>query len=70
MIYELLIRDFFASNDRSYQNLIDTLGYFKRMGVNAIELMPVMEFNGNSSWGYNPTFMFAPDKAYGTKNTA
>jgi 1,4-alpha-glucan branching enzyme len=67
MIYELLIRDFFASNDRSYQNLIDTLGYFKRMGVNAIELMPVMEFNGNSSWGYNPTFMFAPDKAYGTK---
>ncbi len=68
VIYELLIRDFFAENDRSYDNLIDTLSYFKSLGVNVIELMPVQEFNGNSSWGYNPTFMFAPDKAYGTKN--
>src|SRR5690606_21715214 len=30
--------------------------------------MPIMEFNGNESWGYNPAFMFAPDKYYGTKN--
>jgi 1,4-alpha-glucan branching enzyme len=67
-IYELLIRDFFDSGNRNYQNLMDTLGYFKRLGINAIELMPVMEFNGNESWGYNPTFMFAPDKYYGTKN--
>ncbi|MBL7849496.1 MAG: T9SS type A sorting domain-containing protein [Cyclobacteriaceae bacterium] len=68
VIYELLVRDFFDSNNRNYQNLIDTLSYLKRLGVNAIELMPVMEFNGNDSWGYNPTFLFAPDKAYGTKN--
>lgn len=68
IIYELLIRDFFDTNNRSYNNLIDTITYFKNLGVNAIELMPVQEFNGNSSWGYNPTFMFAPDKAYGTKN--
>ncbi|HYF70035.1 MAG TPA: alpha-amylase family glycosyl hydrolase [Ohtaekwangia sp.] len=68
VIYELLIRDFFDEQNRSYQNLIDTLSYFKRLGINAIELMPIMEFNGNDSWGYNPTFMFAPDKAYGTKN--
>lgn len=68
IIYELLVRDFFGENDRSYQNLIDTLTYFQNLGVNVIELMPVQEFNGNSSWGYNPTFMFAPDKAYGTKN--
>ncbi len=68
IIYELLIRDFFEANDRSYNNLIDTLTYFQNLGINAIELMPVQEFNGNSSWGYNPTFMFAPDKAYGTKN--
>jgi 1,4-alpha-glucan branching enzyme len=68
IIYELLIRDFFGPDDRNYQNLIDTLGYFKRLGINAIELMPVMEFNGNESWGYNPTFLFAPDKYYGTKN--
>jgi len=68
VIYELLIRDFFANGQRNYQNLIDTLGYFKRLGINAIELMPVMEFNGNEGWGYNPTFMFAPDKYYGTKD--
>lgn len=68
VIYELLIRDYFESPNRNYQNLIDTLNYLKRLGVNAIELMPVTEFNGNESWGYNPTFMFAPDKYYGTKN--
>ncbi len=68
VVYELLLRDFFDNGNRNYQNLIDTLSYLKRLGVNAIELMPVMEFNGNESWGYNPTFMFAPDKYYGTKN--
>jgi len=68
VIYELLIRDYFESSDRNYQNLIDTLSYLKRLGINAIELMPIMEFNGNESWGYNPAFMFAPDKYYGSKN--
>lgn len=68
VIYEVLIRDFFGSNGRTYKNLADTLGYLKRLGVNAIELMPIMEFNGNESWGYNPAFMFAPDKYYGPKN--
>ena len=43
------------------------LSYLKAMGVNAIELMPVQEFDGNDSWGYNPCFFFAMDKAYGTK---
>lgn len=68
VVYDLLIRDYFDSNNRNYQNLIDTLTYLKRLGVNAIQLMPVTEFNGNDSWGYNPAFMFAPDKYYGTKN--
>jgi 1,4-alpha-glucan branching enzyme len=68
VVYEVLLRDYFDAGKRNYQNLIDTLSYLKRLGVNAIELMPVMEFNGNESWGYNPTFMFAPDKFYGTKN--
>ncbi|PTX18437.1 putative secreted protein (Por secretion system target) [Pontibacter mucosus] len=64
VVYELLLRDFVAT--RNYKTLADTLGYFKRLGINAIQLMPVMEFTGNESWGYNPTFFFAPDKAYGT----
>ncbi len=66
VIYELLIRDFVSTHN--YQTLIDTLSYLKTLGVNAIELMPVMEFSGNESWGYNPTFHLAPDKYYGTKN--
>lgn len=68
VVYELLVRDFFEDGDNNYQTLIDTIGYFKKLGINAIELMPIMEFGGNNSWGYNPQFMFAPDKAYGTKN--
>lgn len=67
VIYELLIRDYFAEGDRNYTMLTDTLDYLKKLGVNAIELMPIMEFNGNDSWGYNPAFMFAPDKYYGQK---
>ncbi len=64
-IYELLVRDFVQS--RTYQTLTDSLAYLKRLGINTIELMPVMEFTGNDSWGYNPIFYLAPDKAYGTK---
>ena len=63
VIYELLVRDFLAAHD--WKTLTDTLDYFSRLGVNAIELMPVHEFEGNESWGYNPSFYFAPDKYYG-----
>ncbi|AQG79871.1 alpha-amylase family glycosyl hydrolase [Spirosoma montaniterrae] len=66
IVYELLVRDFSAA--RTYQAVIDSLPYLKRLGVTTIELMPIMEFAGNDSWGYNPIFFFAPDKAYGTKN--
>ncbi|MFH1213297.1 MAG: alpha-amylase family glycosyl hydrolase [Candidatus Neomarinimicrobiota bacterium] len=64
VIYELLIRDFI--DDHCYQTLTDTLDYLQNLGINAIELMPISEFEGNSSWGYNPSFYFAPDKYYGT----
>ena len=63
IIYELLLRDFIAEHD--YQALKDTLNYLKQLGVNAIELMPVMEFEGNLSWGYNPSYHYALDKYYG-----
>ncbi|NNE47496.1 MAG: T9SS type A sorting domain-containing protein [Rhodothermales bacterium] len=63
VIYEMLIRDFISNHD--YATLIDTLDYIERLGVNAIELMPVAEFDGNDSWGYNPAFHLAPDKYYG-----
>lgn len=63
VVYELLLRDFLAKHD--YDTLADTLDYIERLGVNAIELMPVSEFDGNESWGYNPSFHFALDKYYG-----
>lgn len=66
VIYELLLRDFIAAHD--WKTLRDTLSYLKRLGVNAIEIMPVTEFEGNNSWGYNTFQYFAPDKYYGTKN--
>ncbi len=66
VIYELLLRDFLAAHD--WKTLTDTLNYFTRLGVTAIELMPFNEFEGNESWGYNPSYYFAPDKYYGPKN--
>ncbi|NNK82078.1 MAG: alpha-amylase, partial [Flavobacteriaceae bacterium] len=65
IIYEVLIRDFDA--DRNFQDLIDRIDYFKNLNINAIQLMPVMEFEGNESWGYNTSFHLALDKFYGTE---
>ena len=66
VIYELLVRDFVGTH--SYKTLTDTLNYLVNLGVNAVELMPVNEFEGNDSWGYNSNYMFALDKYYGTPN--
>jgi len=66
VIYELLIRDFISGD--YIKTVKDSLNYLQKLGINAIELMPISEFEGNDSWGYNPSFYFAPDKAYGTKN--
>ncbi len=64
VIYELLIRDFDALH--SFDAVRSRLDYLQELGVNAIELMPVSEFDGNESWGYNPSFHMALDKFYGT----
>ncbi|HNW50704.1 MAG TPA: alpha-amylase family glycosyl hydrolase [Prolixibacteraceae bacterium] len=65
-IYELLVRDF--TTQHTYQSVIDKLNYLSDLRINVLELMPVSEFEGNNSWGYNPSFYFAPDKYYGPKN--
>ncbi len=71
LIYELLLRDFTGTEGQALGNgtvrqAMGHLDYLQWLGVNAIELLPINEFNGNISWGYNPNFYFAPDKAYGT----
>lgn len=71
IIYEMLLRDFTGTEGKAEGNgtvkgALEKLPYLKTLGINAIELLPINEFNGNISWGYNPNFYFAPDKAYGT----
>lgn len=64
VIYELLLRDF--TTKKSLAEAITKLDYLSKLGITAIELMPIQEFDGNNSWGYNPNAYFAPDKAYGS----
>lgn len=66
VVYEVLVRDF--GSNRNFQDLIDKIDYFKNLKINAIELMPIMEFEGNESWGYNTAFHLALDKFYGTSD--
>ena len=65
VIYEVLFRDFTTSQD--IEGAMAQLDYIENLGVNAIELMPIQEFDGNLSWGYNPNHWFALDKYYGTR---
>ena len=66
IIYEMHLRDF--TSEGSFKGAQAKIPYLKELGINAIELMPTNEFEGNDSWGYNPSFYFATDKAYGTKD--
>lgn len=65
VIYELLIRDF--DELHSFNAVKARLDYLQDLGINAIEFMPINEFDGNLSWGYNPSFHMAVDKYYGTR---
>ncbi|WP_345368660.1 alpha-amylase family glycosyl hydrolase [Algivirga pacifica] len=66
VVYEMHIRDF--TDEDTYKAAMARLDHIDELGANAIHLMPINEFEGNDSWGYNPNFYFAPDKYYGTKN--
>ncbi len=71
ILYELCVRDF-AGEKRGggarfgdFAGVQTRLDHLARLGINAIELMPVSEFPGDSSWGYNPVFYMAPKWIYG-----
>ncbi len=66
VIYETHIGSF-AASDRpgDLAGLAGKLGYIRDLGVTAIELMPVAEFAGDYSWGYNPACPFAVESTYG-----
>lgn len=61
VIYELHVRDFGGN----FQGVLDRLDYLTSLGINAIEFMPLTEFPGEISWGYNPKFFYAVESAYG-----
>ncbi len=67
VIYELHIGTFHASKETvgSFATAIEKLPYLKSLGINAIELMPLAEFAGDYSWGYNPAHPFSVETAYG-----
>ena len=86
VIYELHVRGFTrdassgVSAPGTFQGIIEKLPYLEDLGINAIELMPVFEFdemrnersvNGNmllDYWGYNPVSFFAPNTSYASKS--
>lgn len=65
VIYEMLFRDFTTS--QNIAGAMEQLDYIETLGVNAVQLMPIQEFDANLSWGYNPNHWFALDKYYGTR---
>lgn len=74
-IYEAHVRGFTASADISpekqgtYEGMTEKISYLKELGVNAIELMPIQEFDENEEnrvnyWGYNTLHFFQPKRSY------
>ncbi len=70
VIYELHVGDFSGGEDDpfargKYKHVVEKLDYLSDLGVNAIEVMPVKEYPGDHSWGYNPRHFFATESSYG-----
>ncbi len=61
VIYELHPATFAGNLDA----VAERLDLLVQLGVNCIELMPVAEFAGDISWGYNPALPFAVESTYG-----
>jgi 1,4-alpha-glucan branching enzyme len=68
VIYELHVGTFSDRSDDEpgqFAAVTSRLGHLKRLGINAIQIMPVGQFAGELSWGYNPSNSFAVDSDYG-----
>ena len=68
VIYELHVDDFSAQGNGQgrFVDVIDRLDHLRSVGINAIELLPITEFPGTHSWGYDPKLMSAVESRYGT----
>ena len=68
VIYELHVGTFNrkdADKVATFDSVIEKIPYLKELGINCIELLPVAEFSGGISWGYNPAHPFAIEQDYG-----
>lgn len=68
VIYELHVGTFNRKNPDTvgtFEDVIEKLPYLNGLGINCIELLPVAEFAGAISWGYNPAQPFAIEQDYG-----
>ncbi|MDX1972622.1 MAG: alpha-amylase family glycosyl hydrolase [Candidatus Sumerlaeia bacterium] len=75
VIYEMHVGTFSGNGDGvnhfpgRYRDVVDVhLDHLQRLNVNMVEIMPIHEFNGDRSWGYNPLNFYAPESIYGTPN--
>ncbi len=64
VFYELHVGSF--SEEGTFTGVKKKLDYLVDLGVTALQLMPLAEFPGRRSWGYDGVLPFAPDCAYGT----
>lgn len=69
VIYELHVGTFSDSDDVAspgeFISVTARLGHLQKLGVNVIQIMPVGQFAGERSWGYNPSHIFSVETAYG-----
>jgi len=67
IIYEMHIGTFnqTSGDHGTFDSAIEKLNDLAELGVNILELMPVNEFAGDTSWGYNPAYPYAVEEAYG-----
>jgi maltooligosyltrehalose trehalohydrolase len=63
VLYELHVGAF--TPDGTFRAAAEKLAHLVRLGVTAIELMPIADFPGRRNWGYDGVFLFAPDSSYG-----
>ena len=67
VIYEMHAGSYNAEDwlPSTFDECAEKIAYLKNLGVSAVELMPINEFPGDRSWGYNPSDLFAIEASHG-----
>ncbi|PST22683.1 malto-oligosyltrehalose trehalohydrolase [Rhizobium sp. JAB6] len=63
VIYELHVGAFTEAG--TFLSAIEKLDHLQRLGITAIQLMPLADFRGRYGWGYDGVLPYAPDSSYG-----